>query len=218
MQKDYPIFKKFPTLEQATDLKDLLEQQGIDSIVGDNIPSVDVTFSGSTLQHEYEVRIAQTDFERAEKILEEQAEDLINQVDKDYYLFEFSDEELYEILLKADEWNEFDYTLAQKILTQRGKSVDKSLLKSLKSERLKQLAKPEESQRPWIIAGYIFAFLGGFLGLIIGYFLWTAKKTLPNGQKVYSYSEKDRKQGRLIFYISLVVFPVGLILRAFSEF
>ncbi|MCL6264879.1 hypothetical protein [Flagellimonas myxillae] len=216
MQQDYPIFKKFPSLEQATELKKLLDKQGIDAILGDNIPPVDVTFSGTTLQHEYEVRIAQSDFESAEKVLEAQAEDLINQVDEDYYLFEYSDEELYEILLKADEWNEFDYTLAQKILTQRGKSIDKDLLKSLKNERLKQLAKPEESQRPWIIAGYVFAFLGGFLGLIIGYFLWTAKKTLPNGQKVHSYSEKDRKQGKYIFYIALIIFPVALILRAIS--
>ena len=162
MQKDYPIFKKFPSLEQASELKDLLKQQGIDSVLGDNIPPVDVTFSGTTLQHEYEVRIAQSDFAKAEKILEAHAEDLINQVDEDYYLFEYSDEELYEILLKADEWNEFDYTLAQKILTQRGKSIDKDLLKSLKNECLKQLAKPEESQRPWIIAGICICFLRWF--------------------------------------------------------
>ncbi|MFD2099927.1 hypothetical protein [Flagellimonas iocasae] len=218
MEEEYSIFKKYPTLEQASELKEILENEGIDCVLGDNIPPVDVTFSGNTLQNEFEVRIKQTDFKRAEEILEEEAENLIDQVDKNYYLFDFTDEELYEILLKSDEWNEFDYTLAQKILTQRGKSVDKALLNSLKNERLKQLAKPEGNQKAWIAAGYIFTFLGGILGIIIGYFLWTAKKTLPNGEKVYSYSEKDRKQGKYIFIISIIIFPILLILRAFMLF
>lgn len=216
MQEEYSIFKKYPTLEQAAELKELLDKEGIEAVLGDNIPPVDVTFSGTTLQHEFEVRIKPSDFVIAENLLEQKAEDLIDQVDKDYYLFNFTDEELYEILLKSDEWNEFDYTLAQKILSQRGKPIDKALLNSLKNERLKQLAQPEENQRAWIILGYVFAFLGGLLGIVIGYFLWTAKKTLPNGKKVYSYSEKDRKQGKYIFIIAMFIFPIALILRAIS--
>ena len=216
MQEEYSIFKKYPTLEQAAELKELLDKEGIEAVLGDNIPPVDVTFSGTTLQHEFEVRIKPSDFVRAEDLLEQQDENLIDQVDKDYYLFNFTDEELYEILLKSDEWNEFDYTVAQKILSQRGKPIDKALLNSLKNERLKQLAQPEENQRAWIILGYVFAFLGGLLGIVIGYFLWTAKKTLPNGKKVYSHSEKDRKQGKYIFIIAIIILPIALILRAIS--
>ncbi len=217
MENNYSIFKKFPTLEQANELKSLLEKNGIETIIADNLPSVDVTFSGNTLQNEFEIRIKQSEFEKAEEILEKNAEELIDQIDKDYYLFEFSNEELYEILLKSDEWNPFDYSLAQKILKQRGKSIDKELLNSLKIERLKDLAKPEENQKPWIIAGYIFSFIGGFLGLIIGYFLWTSKKTLPNGQKVYSYSKRDRKHGKYIFYIGLIIVPITILLKVIGQ-
>lgn len=218
MKENYSIFRKFPTLEQATDLKDLLSENGIESILADNVPPVDVTFSGNTLRNEIEIRLKQSDFKKAEDILEKNAEELIASIDKDYYLFEFTDEELYEVLLKSDEWNAFDYTLAQKILKQRGKSVDKELLNSLKKERLKDLAKPEENQKPWIIAGYIFSLVGGFLGLIIGYFLWTSKKTLPNGQKVYSYSANDRKHGKYIFYIGLIITPTALLLKVVEQF
>lgn len=217
MEDDYSIFRKFPSLEQATELKTLLNNNGIETVLGDNVPPVDVTFSGNTLQNEIEVRIKQTDFKKAELLLEKDAEDLIENIDKDYYLFDFTDKELYEILLKSDEWNAFDYTLAQKILIQRGKSIDKDLLNSLKEERLKQLAKPEENQKPWIIAGYFFMLLGGFLGLIIGYFLWTSKKTLPNGQKVYSYAESDRKHGKYIFFISLIIAPASILFRVVSQ-
>ncbi|MCK8520443.1 hypothetical protein M0D21_02625 [Aquimarina sp. D1M17] len=213
MDKEYSIFRKFSTLEQVKEVEALLSKEGIDSIIADNVPSVDAMFGASSLNNKIEIRIKQSDFKKAEEILEQQAENLLNDIDKDYYLFEFTNEELYEILLKADEWNEFDYKLAQKILEDRGKSIDEELLNSLKTERLKQLAKPEGNQKPWIVVGYIFAIMGGFLGLIIGYFLWTSKKTLPNGQKVYSYSEKDRKHGKYLFYIGIIFFPIFFLIR-----
>lgn len=213
MKENYSIFRRFSTLEQARELEFQLNRNGIDTVLADNVPPVDITFSGNTLQNEIEIRINPADFEKAEQILKQNAENVIDQVDKDHYLFAFTDEELYEILLKPDEWNEFDHALAKKVLEQRGRSVDEKLLHSLQNQRLKQLAKPEENQHPWIIGGYIFAFLGGLIGLIIGYILWTSKKTLPNGQKVYSYMEKDRKHGKIIFFIGVVIFPLGLILR-----
>jgi hypothetical protein len=148
MTDNYSIFRKFPTLELATEIKDLLQKNKVESILADNTPPVDVTFSGNTLQNEIEIRIKQSDFEKAESILEKNAENLIDQIDKNYYLFDFTNEELYDILLKSDEWSTFDYTLTQKILSQRGKPIDKDLLNSLKNERLKQLAKPEENQKP----------------------------------------------------------------------
>lgn len=213
MDNEYTIFRKFPSIAEAKEMEILLNNHNIDTIIADNIPPVDVTFSGSTLLNEYEIQIKQEDFKKAEEILEENAGNILDQIEKDYYLFEFTDEELYEILLKSDEWSAFDYTLAQKILEDRGKIIDKELLNSLKNQRLRDLAKPEGNQKSWIIGGYIFALLGGLLGLIIGYSIWTSKKTLPNGEKVYSYDEKDRKQGKYIFYIGIIVFTLSMLVK-----
>ena len=217
MNQDYSIFKKFPTLEQANELKALLDENNIEFILADNVPPVDVTFSGSTLLHEYEIRLKPADFKKAETLLTQLAEQQLNDIDPDYYLLKFTDEELYDILLKVDEWGPFDYSLAQKLLKDRGKPIDTALLASLKKQRLAALAKPEENQKAWIIAGYIFACLGGLLGIIIGYSLWTAKKTLPNGQKVPSYTENDRKHGKYIFYIGLIIAPTALIIKTASQ-
>lgn len=217
MNDTFSVFRKYPTMEQAKALEKLLGENDINAFIVDNIAPVDSSFSGSTLQNQFEIKIQQSDFERAEKILYEDAENLINQVDKDYYLFDFTDEELYDILLKADEWNELDYKLAQKILTDRGKSIDTDLLKTLKRQRLESLAKPEENQKSWIIAGYVFAILGGLLGIFIGYSLWTSKKSLPNGQRVYSYNEKDRTQGKTIFYIGLIMIIFYFILKIITK-
>jgi hypothetical protein len=129
----------------------------------------------------------------------------------------FTNEELYEVILNSDEWNIFDYKLAQKLLADRGKTIDPEMLASLKKERLKILSKPEENQKPWIIAGYLFAFLGGGIGIVIGYSLWRSKKTLPNGERIFSYSIEDRNSGRTIFLISIIVFPFALILKILSN-
>ncbi len=217
MKETISVFRKFPTREQAMELEDLLNQNNIRTQITDNIAPVDTSFSGNTLQNQYEVKILLSDFDKAEKILENEADNLIGQVDKNHYLFDFTDDELYEILLKADEWNELDYKLAHKILSQRGKSIDAELLKALKKQRLESLAKPEGNQKPWIIAGYFLAILGGFLGIIIGYSLWTSKKSLPNGQKVYSYAETDRLHGKIIFYFGIILFPFYIILKILTQ-
>lgn len=213
MTENFTTFRKFPTLDQAKELEILLNKNNIKTFLADNLPPVDVTFSGSTLQNQYEVKIEAADFEKAENILEKDTENILNEIDKDYYLLSFSDEELYEVLLKSDEWNVFDYKLAQKILTERGKAIDPEMLAALKKERLQILAKPEENQKPWIIAGYLFSLLGGGIGIVIGYSLWKSKKTLPNGERIYSYNENDRKHGKTIFIIGTIIFPFAILIK-----
>ncbi|MNY23836.1 hypothetical protein D3C86_1575190 [compost metagenome] len=216
MTENFIAFKNFPTRIQAKEIEILLNKNNIKTVLADNIAPVDITFSGSTLQNQYEIKIDPADFAKAEDILEKDTENLLNQVDKDYYLLSFSDEELYDVLLKSDEWNVFDYKLAQKLLKERGKNIDLDMLSSLKKERLKILAKPEENQKPWIIAGYIFSLLGGGIGIVIGYSLWTSKKTLPNGQRIYSYNDADRNHGKTIFILGSIIFPLALLIRILS--
>ena len=217
-EDDFSIFKRFPVLELAEETAKILNDAGIKTIIADNVPPVDITFSGSTLQHEIEVRVLPADFPQAEAILQERAEQLIEEVDEDYYLFSYTDDELYKILEKPDEWGEINYVLAQQILKKRGKEIGKEQIDNFKKERIEELAQPEKNQQGWVVAGYIFAFVGGLAGLVIGWALWKAKKTLPDGSKVYSYSEKDRNQGKYIFYIGIIVLPIILFFKAVPYF
>ncbi|WP_395062320.1 hypothetical protein [Flavobacterium sp.] len=213
MKNQFSIFKKYSSIEQTQEIITFLNSNNIETEIGNNIPPVDSLLTGNNITPEFEIKIKITDFETATKLLENIAEDQINQVNKDHYLFSFSNEELYDIILKQDEWNEFDYSLAKKLLSERGKPIDEALIKSLKKQRLNDLSKPEENQKPWIITGYIFAIMGGFFGIIIGYVLMTSKKNLPNGQRIYSYHANDRQHGKMIFYIGIVLLPFYIILR-----
>ena len=148
MTEKYSVFRKYPTILQAKGLENLLQQNNITTQLTDNIPPIDPSLSGTTLLNEYEIKILIEDFEKAELILEKEVENVINQVEYDQYLFDFTYEELYEVLLKSDEWSEFDYKLAQNILTKRGKSIDIDLLNALKKQRIETLAEPENNQKP----------------------------------------------------------------------
>ena len=214
MNQYFSLYRKYNNLELAKETEAYFNANGIETRLGDNIAPVDVTFStGKSVLDQIEVRIKTTDFEKADALLEKLAQKQFSNLDPEYYLFSYSDEELYEIIVKPDEWNIFDYTLAQKILSDRDKPIDKALLVSLKKQRLNELSKPEENQKAWINVGYILALLGGFFGIVIGYMLWTQKKTLPNGNKVYSHKESDRKHGRRIVIIGVTIIIITLLIQ-----
>ena len=137
----------------------------------------------------------------------------LDNVDKTHYLFEFTNDELFDILSKPDEWNALDYQLAKKILNDRGREVNDEIIESLKEQRIAELAKPDESNRVWIFFGYLSALLGGLFGIIAGWHLFTYKKTLPDGQRVYEYSEKDRRHGRRIFYLGIIILYISVVIR-----
>lgn len=211
------VIRTFSSFEEAKEIKILFLEEAIQSKIIDNSSSMGASFIGETYNHKIELVIADKDFNKAEIVLSKRAELILDSIEKNYYLFSFSNEELYDILLKPDEWSEFDYLLTKRILKESGKNIDEELISSLRKQRIIDLSKPEESQRTWVILGYVLSLLGGLLGLMIGYFMWTSKKTLPNGQKVYSYSKQDRKHGRYIFYIGLLIFPTLLLIRVFMN-
>lgn len=216
LKNEHVVFKKFQEFYHAKELKELLEKNNISAILSDDAPPVDVTFTGNA-NYEFEVRIQQEDFVKAEKILMNEADSLMDSINEDYYLFDFSNDELFDVLLKQDEWNELDYLLAQKILKNRGEDVNQEMLDNMKQKRLEDLSKPEGGQTPWIFLGYILALLGGVFGLLMGYFLWTHKKVLPNGEKVYSYAEADRKQGKYILILGAIVAIISLAYKLFTS-
>jgi hypothetical protein len=106
-----------------------------------------------------------------------------------------------------------DYQLAIKLLKERGAEMDEAAIAELNKQRLDELRKIEPPQTAWIIAGYIFAVLGGVFGIAIGWNLAHNKKTLPNGETVFNYSDSDRKHGQRIFYLAIA----GLIFSVYSR-
>ncbi|AWH85355.1 hypothetical protein HYN59_09615 [Flavobacterium album] len=212
--QNYVTYKKFPDAQEARALQHFLIGNGIECLFIDDSPSMGSAMAGD-YGKQYEVQLKPEQFEAADKLLEEYATSMLTDLPEDYYLLSFSDEELHDVVVKHDEWSEFDYVLARKLLAERGKGIDEDELKTLRQHRIENLAKPEKRQKGWVIAGYIMAFLGGLGGIITGYVLWTSTKTLPNGQVVPTYSEADRKHGKSIVIFGAIMLPVMFCIKIF---
>jgi hypothetical protein len=211
--KQFVTFEKFNDQYMALELANLLRENHIE-FEQENIPlQLDTTFGNNELNKEFKIKLKKEDFEKVDSLLQEISRKQIENVDSSYYLFDFTDKELLEIITKRDEWGSFDYVLAQKILKDRGKEITQEVVDLLKENRIKELAKPAENQTAWITSGYVFAILGGLLGFFISWHLINHKKTLPNGDIVYGFSEKDRKHGKIIFILSIIFIIPAIYLR-----
>ena len=204
--QDLVTFQKFSSRDKAAELIDVLKTNDIIFEVLDNPPTVVLSLYGVQEPDEIIIKLRQTDFTKANDLLNKIAQDNLANLNKDHYLFEFTDEELLEILQKSDEWSKDDYLIAQKILIDRGKKYSKEQLIDFKRQRLQTLAKPESGNKLWTVLGYIFALFGGLFGVFIGWHLIAFKKTLPNGQKVLAYDKQSQKHGQNILIIGIVCF------------
>ena len=211
MAEELFTFQKFHEPEVANDIAEKLKGAGIFYKIENDDKMFDPTFARNPLQNETRIKLRPEDFEKADGVLAEYYNAYANNVDRDYYLFSFTNRELEEILIKPDEWGKLDYQLAQKILTERGETFDITELNYLKTKRLEELARPEKSPDVLIIAGYLFAIAGGIIGIIIGFLLTGSRKTLPNGENIFIYRPADRDHGKLILFIGFAVLLITLV-------
>jgi hypothetical protein len=215
MKEEFVIFQKYTNENEIVAFSKLLDKNKIQYVLNDISVKFDPIMSNNEFGKEYCVKLKKSDFERANKILDENSDIDVSTIDKDYYLLHFSDYELIEVISKRDEWNVFDVQLAQKLLKERGKEIVPERLQQIKNERIEELSEPEKNQQNYIFYGYRAAIFGGIKGIFIGWDLLTSKKVLPNGETVYQFSKNDRKHGNRIFIIAVIlsIFYVSLIIK-----
>ena len=202
---EYAKYLKTTIKEDVNELIKLLDQNNISYELENYPKNFNSSYNVDINNLEFLLKIRTEDFDKVEKIELKHYSPLIKNARPDYYLYEFSENELKEIIQKSDEWSKFDFILAKDILAKKGIFFDEKKIQDQKDIRLEKLAKTEKSQIIWIVVGYIFALSGGLLGLIIGWHLTTHKKTLPNGTQVFDYNEKDRKHGTIIFVLGIII-------------
>ena len=214
---EFITYRKYKTEEEAILLIELLKSNDIEHYIEDISSAFDITFTGGTeSEDKIAIKLKSADFEKVDNLLYKTAIDYIDLLGKDHYLFDFSDDELLEILENYDEWSKTDFILAQKILNDRGKNITDEKVQELKDKKIAELRKPEKGHKGWLIFGFISAILGGLIGIFIGYHLFKFKKSIPNGEKVYAYDTETRRIGLRIFYIGLIAFVFWIIIWIFD--
>ena len=201
----FVVFRKFNDEEYANEIGSAFKDSKIDYIISETTTPAPLLTNSEPIK-EFTIKLRKGDFNKAENIIIGISKKQIEGIDSDYHLFQFTDEELMEVIFKSDEWSPLDLVLAQKILKERGKEIDIIQTSKLKQERLVELSKPDKSETLWIVLGYIFSLFGGILAIIIEWLLLSQKKTLPNGVRVYANSPSDRKHGNRIFLLGISCF------------
>lgn len=214
MPEELLTFKRFKDPDIANDIAEKLKSAKIYFEIENDDKFFDATFANNPMAKETRIKLKPTDFIKAEEALEKYYQTQLINIDRRYYLFGFSNKELFEILEKPDEWGDLDYQLSKRILIERGENLQQTELDYLKEKRIKELSKPEKSSTRLILAGYVSAIFGGIFGIIIGRILANTKTTLPNGKIIYTYTDSDRSHGNTISIIGIAVIAASL-LRAF---
>ncbi|GAB3635015.1 hypothetical protein GCM10027422_06050 [Hymenobacter arcticus] len=212
---DFRDFQTFASADAAQPLLALLARQGIlaRTAADNGQVAFDPSFANNQLTSKFIVKLQLADFEPASQLLADLNQHAISQADPNHYLFSFSDEELFDLLVKPDEWSSFDVALAGQLLRQRGRDVSPDTLRLLRQHRVADLAQPDKNHKIWILGGYLSALLGGFFGLLIGWQLYFHRRQLPDGRRVYAYSATDRVHGLRILVLAIIMLLVVVSVR-----
>lgn len=73
--------------------------------------------------------------------------------------------------------------------------IDSLMEQTNEPEAGKEFVYEPEDATGWLIAAYIFAILGGLLGIVFGLTVYTQKVSFTNGEKVHKYKDSHRQLG-----------------------
>lgn len=93
-------FQKFNLKEDAVELATFLRESQIEYRIEDTSSGLDGNFGNSELSKDYLIKLKKEDFEKADVLLLQISSNLVETIDRDHYLHEFTDEELKEIIVK----------------------------------------------------------------------------------------------------------------------
>lgn len=205
------LYKLYYNREQAEAVGAVLGDAGIAYEIIGTRKSFDPSYAFNNVDPDVNLMLRAEDFTKANEVLKAYYARQAEHVDPGYYLFQFTDKELLDIIRRQDEWGAFDVALARQILDNRGIPISEEADAISNRERMAELAQPEDAPLWMIVLGYISALVGGFVGFIIGWFL-AATKVLPNGERVPIYKPTDRIHGRIIMTMGAILFVTYILI------
>lgn len=119
-------------------------------------------------------------------------------------LEEYDIEELKEIVLNPEDWHEEFVRKATNELTRRGAEVAETEIRETREEKINQLEKGTEPNKKIYFFMWCFSLMGGYIGIIAGYFYWRGKTKGVDGKRYFMYSEKYRNNGYYMFMLGLI--------------
>src|SRR5690606_32574856 len=121
-----------------------LKEHGIPYTLTKTRGQLDSIIVGDNYNDQYDLRIPQHEFTRVTDLLIANTKVNLDELDKDYYLFSFSREELENIINNPDEWSSNDYVIAVELLKSQGENVSREQLEELREKKIETLASSQK--------------------------------------------------------------------------
>ena len=197
------MYKSFTSVDIAQLMLELLK---------DSDTAYELTDSNGPIEHidptqrydKIEVWIAKDQFQAIDLLIEDKANSELDAIDKDYFIFEFSNDELRDVLINASEWSPLDLALANKLLKDRGDPFDKDELEKRREEKIAESASAREITQGRKTLGLIVALLFPLIGIIIALIYLLESKDDLSGKKAPKYGPTTKKHGRIVIIAALV--------------
>jgi len=204
MAEEFVLYHKFTDTAVAEDIAAELKEHGIDCHLQNNLHSYLTVVGAASIDFAIGLNLRPQDFPRADAILDYYCLQAVREIDKGYYLFEFTDAELREIINNPYDWGQFDYQLAKHILKEKGEEVSDTHVQQMKQKKISDLSQQEKVNPIKLVAGYILALIIPVAAIVIGITILYNRTVLPNGEKFYIHSKKERMHGKRMITISMV--------------
>jgi len=195
-------YKSFESVEIAQLLTELLDESKTSYELRNSEGKIE-DFDPSRRYDVIEVWIDKDQFDSIDGLIEEKANSELDTVADDYFIFEFSNDELRDVLINAHEWSPLDLALANKLLKERGEPFDKEELEKIRKEKIAESALARNISKGRKIVGLIAALLFPLIGIITALVYLLASKDDLSGKKVPKYGEPTKKHGKIVITIAL---------------
>jgi hypothetical protein len=192
-------YSKFHSKEEAEAFTDRLLQAGIYHELEVERDVLDKVYTGASLDPMIAVKVPVSDFNRVNTLVENDVELNLEHIDPAYYLFQFTNDELVDVVKEPEEWNAFDRALAKKILEDRNVDPGSILVKELPVHY-----EPVRISIPLLIMEYLVAIFFAFSGIVIGFATLFATKTLRDGSQVMIYDQQTRNHAKVLVVIGML--------------
>jgi len=193
-------YSSFHSMPEAQELIDLLENSKISFQLVHEKGLLDKIYIGESIDPMISVKIPEDRFEDVNALLLSKAKSQLTDINPDYYLFSFSNQELIAVTNNRDEWNHFDQALALKILSDR--KIDIPTNTEIGTDAYSYT--PLHIEKGWLIPEYIIAVLIPYAGIVTGLATLYAYKTLKSGEKVKMYDAASRQHAKIILALGVL--------------
>lgn len=206
------FYRNFYDNAQAVAFGSFLDQHEVAYAIEHPTTLIDSNFVGSSLLPTAIIKINPKDFEKVNQLLLDDIDQLTTAEIDAHHLSNYATEDLERILSEQDEWAIEEIYLAKKILTQRGVTVSEAAIDAAFQEKITKLEEGKSANRFWVVTYFIFATFGQFISIILpiaaigmGYYYAYGKETDPLGKKHYTYDQKSRDLGKILFFGGLII-------------